>query len=297
VRLKLALLWLPVMLTGCATVSQENNFDPWEGMNRKVFAFNMTLDRYAIKPAARAYRWAIPAYIRARIRGIVTNLSEPLIFANDLLQGRVTAAGITLGRFLVNTTAGLAGMFDIASGEGMPRQSGDFGQTLYTWGVGDGPYLVLPLFGPSDLRDAFGFAADIYADPIRHLNVTDDNWQYIALGIGAVRAFDRREQNIESLDALEEHSLDFYAAMRSVYQQTRRKLLQEARPGPASPSEDLLDPGATPGSDSGPAPPDKGPPNPAPAPDARAGPGPDVPAGSGPVEAPGQGAAPVKPQP
>jgi len=233
------------VLSGCATVSAENNGDPWEQTNRSIFAFNMAADRYAIKPAAQAYRWALPAVVRDRIRGIVNNLTEPLVFANDVLQLRARSAGITLSRFLINSTIGLAGMFDVAQDQGLARQSGDFGQTLYRWGMDSGPYLVLPFFGPSNLRDAFGLGVDLYGNPINYVGDVND-WGWITFGIGVVRAIDLRAENIESLDALQTNSLDFYATLRSVSQQRRRAQLQDARPEKAPEDEDLVDPGATP---------------------------------------------------
>jgi len=257
----------------------------------------MAADRYAIKPAAQAWRWALPAFVRDRIRGVVSNLTEPLVLANDILQLRVRAAGITLGRLLLNSTYVLAGMFDIAASGGMARQSGDFGQTLYAWGLDSGPYLVIPLLGPSNLRDAFGQGIDIWANPIGR--ATDiPHWGWINFGSGALRGIDLREQNIETLDALQSTSLDFYATLRSVSQQRRRAELQEVRPLPAAPGEELEDPGPT-VPEGGPAQPGgvaAAPGNPPPA-------GADAPSGSpalpegGAAAPPGDGQAPRGPSP
>jgi phospholipid-binding lipoprotein MlaA len=154
-------------------------------------------------------------------------MREPVIFANNLLQGEFGSAGTTFERFGINTTVGVGGMFDWATGWGMQQQTGDFGQTLSTWGVAEGPYLVLPLFGPSNFRDAIGLGVDAAMSP----------WQYFAAmgGNGTENRFIisyfaadgivRREQNIEALDALRSGSLDFYAQMRSVYRQYRDKQL------------------------------------------------------------------------
>ena len=169
----------------------------------------------------------IPPPVRDRIAGIVKNMDEPVILANNLLQGEFTNGATTTGRFLSNTILGGGGMFEVANEFGLPRQQGDFGQTLHVWGLGEGPYLVLPLFGPSNLRDAVGLGVDKFISP----------WQYLAdLGGRGVAnrfmyadisasALVRREENIEALDSLREGSIDFYAQMRSVYRQYRSKKL------------------------------------------------------------------------
>jgi phospholipid-binding lipoprotein MlaA len=179
------------------------------------------------RPLAELYRATIPPGIRDRVAGVVTNMKEPVIFANNIMQGEFGSAGTTLGRFATNTTLGGAGMFDVATGWGMQQQVGDFGQTLSTWGINGGPYLVLPLLGPSNFRDAIGLGVDAVMSP----------WGYIA-NLGGSATYNRfeiasftgdgmvrREQNIEPLDALRSGSLDFYAQMRSVYRQYRDKQL------------------------------------------------------------------------
>ena len=156
-------LLLCLALTGCATTSgsrDRENDDPLEPMNRAVFNANDAIDTAIMKPFAEGYRDIVPQFFRDRIRAFVDNLQEPRIFVNNLLQLRINDAGFTFARFYVNSTLGLAGLFDIASEHGLPRQTGDFGQTLAVWGVDSGPYLVLPLFGPSNFRDAFGSAVD-----------------------------------------------------------------------------------------------------------------------------------------
>ena len=146
-----------VALAGCATVPPADRAanDPLEPLNRAVFDFNDRLDTTVIKPVAQTYLDVVPAFVRDRVRAFIDNLAEPRIFVNDMLQGRFDAAGITLSRFLANTIAGVGGLFDVATGQGLRRQTGDFGQTLYAWGVEDGgPYVVLLFFGSSDVRDA-----------------------------------------------------------------------------------------------------------------------------------------------
>lgn len=229
------LLLLSLELTACAempnTPAERQEFlatnDPLEPMNRTIFDVNDFLDRLLIRPLAELYRVTIPPGIRDRIAGIVGNMGEPVIFANNLLQGDVSKAGTTLARFGVNTTLGIGGMFEVANHFGLYEQNGDFGQTLASWGINEGPYLVLPLFGPSNFRDALGLGVDMAMSP----------WQYLAAmgGQGTYNRFTyssfaadgltRREQNIEPLDALKSGSLDFYAQMRSVYRQYRTKQL------------------------------------------------------------------------
>ena len=261
VTLAMAACLSGTLLSGCATVAADNvgasaQNDPLEPFNRGVFAFNQGLDRVLIKPVAEAYRAVLPSFVRDRIRAFVDNLKEPLVFANDVLQGRGTAAAITGKRFVINSTLGLAGFVDRATGFGLPQQSGDFGQTLHAWGLASGPYLVLPFFGPSTVRDTFGLAVDLYAAPVGHIgggNVPRD----ASFSVGAADGVDLRARNIDTLDELQRSSLDFYAYLRSVWSQQRQSILREAT-GQASPSsplgEELVDPGV-PSSALPPAPP------------------------------------------
>ncbi|MDP9126646.1 MAG: VacJ family lipoprotein [Pseudomonadota bacterium] len=234
----LLLLCTPILLAGCADVPKTPaehaeyvaTNDPLEPMNRTIFDVNDFLDRLLLRPLAELYRVTIPPGLRDRIAGIVSNMKEPVIFANNLLQGEFGRAGKTAERFGMNTTVGVGGMWDVASSwAGIYQQTGDFGQTLAVWDVGSGPYLVLPLFGPSNFRDAVGLGVDSVMSP----------WQYVVQASGAGHVIQnefeissfagdgivRREQNIEALDALRAGSLDFYAQMRSVYRQYRDKQL------------------------------------------------------------------------
>jgi phospholipid-binding lipoprotein MlaA len=223
-------------LSACATVPtdpedkaiyDENN-DPLEPMNRAVFSFNEFLDEIAIRPAAQAYRWAVPEFVRIRIGNVLTNLGEPVNFANNVLQGNGTAAADTVARFIVNSTVGLAGMHDVGADMGTPIRSADFGQTLYTWGVGEGPYLVLPLIGPSNPRDAVGLGVDIMLDPWGYLannQLRNDESMAFRLTRYGLLVVDRRERMLDVMDALRRDSFDFYAQVRSLYKQRRAKQL------------------------------------------------------------------------
>lgn len=217
--------------------------DPWEPVNRKIFAFNKVVDDVVLKPVAKGYRAALPEYVRDRIRAFVNNVHEPLIFANDVLQWRWQAAGTTAGRFIANSVVGIAGFYDVATEWGWMRQSGDFGQTLYTWGLAEGPYLVIPIAGPSNVRDGIGMGVDTYVSPV-HFIGSEKTGRTISFSIGIVDGIDLRSRHIESLEQLEAGSLDFYAFLRSVSQQNRRQELR-AGVGQKDPDE-LVDPDATP---------------------------------------------------
>lgn len=201
--------------------------DPIEPVNRAIFDVNDFLDRLLIRPMAELYRVTVPPPLRNRISSILKNMAEPVIMANNLMQGEVSNAGTTLSRFLINTTLGAGGMFEVASGYGFQRQTGDFGQTLHVWGMGEGPYIVLPLFGPSNVRDAIGLGVDTVISPWKYVVAYGDTTTEDTFAITSITAsaLTRREANIEGYDALREGSLDFYAQMRSVYRQYRAKQL------------------------------------------------------------------------
>ena len=204
----------------------------------------MALDDAVIRPIAEVYRAVVPPFVRDRIRSAIDNLAEPRIFVNDLLQGRINSAGITFTRFLVNTVGGLGGAFDLATGQGLPRQTGDFGQTLYAWGADDGPYLVLLFFGPSNVRDAFGLGVDLVTTPPA-LVVHGHAGEVTSFAVGVVDGVDLRSRNIETLDEIKLDALDFYSRMRSLWRQQRSAQLRDARE-PVEAPEDLLDPGISP---------------------------------------------------
>jgi phospholipid-binding lipoprotein MlaA len=239
-------LALCFVLAACASVpaGERARDDPLEPLNRTVFDFNTALDDAVIKPAAEAYRAAIPAFVRDRIRSVIDHLAEPRIFVNDVLQGRFNAAGFTFARFFVNSIAGVGGLFDFAGMHGLAKQSGDFGQTLYAWGASDGPYLVLPLFGPSNVRDAFGLGVDVMTTPPA-LVVTGHSRTLVGVTVGVLDGIDLRSRNIETLDEIKASSLDFYAHLKSVTRQHRAAELREARGLEAAPPE-LVDPNAPP---------------------------------------------------
>ncbi len=230
----------PTSVTPSTTIQGAE--DPLEPVNRVVFDANDFMDRLLLKPIAELYRVTVPPGLRDRLVAILSNMGEPVIFANNLLQGRANEASTTFARFIINTTVGLGGLYDVASEWQLPEQQGDFGQTLHVWGVGSGPYLVLPLFGPSTARDAVGLAADSLTLP----------WPYVADAAGGAYARDtfslgsmgatavvQREAAIDPLESLQAGSLDMYAQMRSMYLQYRNKTLGIAPPSPAFEDEQV----------------------------------------------------------
>ncbi|HTS90474.1 MAG TPA: VacJ family lipoprotein [Stellaceae bacterium] len=247
-------LFLPLILTlgACATpptdpvarAEWEKVNDPLEPMNREILDFNLFVDRILIKPAAKTYRTVVPQYPRDRVRNFLDNLGEPVIFFNDTLQGEFDRAHTTFARFLFNTTFGIGGLWDQATKIGLEKQTGDFGQTLYSWGVPDGPYLVLPIFGPSNPRDAIGLLVDSYIDPFKYVAANNGAraaglYRWIATGV------DERSRNIESFDEIQRNALDFYAQLRSLWRQHRASELRHGEPAPIDDDDDLYsDPGS-----------------------------------------------------
>jgi phospholipid-binding lipoprotein MlaA len=218
---------LTVLLLGACSAGNDPR-DPFETLNRHIFEFNDAMDAGVIRPIAVSYRQTVPAPVRTGIRNALNNLGEPVVFANNLLQFRLYDAGHTLMRFYLNSTVGLAGVFDVATPAGIAQREGDFGQTLYTAGIGDGPFLMLPLLGPSNVRDTIGRGVDSFIDPVglatgQALPATAAT----GAGIGrtVVRGIDLRAENIETLDALRAGSLDYYARLRSVVEQRRNAQL------------------------------------------------------------------------
>jgi phospholipid-binding lipoprotein MlaA len=199
--------------------------DPLEVPNRMFFAFNEALDFMIIRPVAVTYRFVVPSGVRNSVRNFLRNLRTPVTLANDLLQGDLERAENTFARFFINSTIGLLGLFDIAADSGYPYHDEDFGQTLGTYGAGEGFYLVLPVLGPSSLRDGTGRIVDIFLDPLTYLAP-----QEVGLGRAVATGIDFRSRNIDELDALKADSLDFYARIRSLYRQNRENEINNGVP-------------------------------------------------------------------
>ena len=204
--------------------------DPLEPLNRGIFWVNEALDVVLIRPAAEVYRTVLPAPLRTGIRNVLQNLRSPLTIANQALQGDWQGVEVATGRFLLNTTVGLGGLFDVAGRLGMPYQYESFDQTLAVWGVPEGPYLVLPLFGPSSFRDAAGFGAEFLADPVG-LYVDGKPWETeFTYSRAGASGLDTRAGYIEVIDDLRRNSVDYYAAMRSLYRQRREGWIRDGAP-------------------------------------------------------------------
>lgn len=193
--------------------------DPLENVNRFFFRVNNVGDRYFLKPVAQGYDYITPDFLQEGIFRFLNNVETPVIFANDMLQGEVRRGAKTVGRFLINTTFGVAGFVDIADRWGLERHSEDFGQTLGVWGVGSGPYLYLPLLGPAPPRDLVGTGVDQFFDPLTY---TGGRAFLIARASRtAVGLIDLRARNLGTIEEIERTSIDFYAAVRSLYIQSR----------------------------------------------------------------------------
>jgi phospholipid-binding lipoprotein MlaA len=201
--------------------------DPFEELNRNVFSFNRGVDRWFFNPITRGYQHAVPQPGRHAIHRMFQNLDSPVILANQMLQFRVRDSAGTLTRFVINSSVGIGGMFDPAADFfEVYRTEGDFGQTIGRYGAPSGPYLVLPIFGPSTLRDVFGDVVDIVADPVSYL-LGPLQWYTLVLGGG--EGLTTREAHLQEMEALEASSVDFYSALRSAYLQSRDALVREAR--------------------------------------------------------------------
>ena len=202
-------------------MGEELEVDPWQGFNRAVFEFNETLDQYVAKPVAQGYQAVTPQFVDAGISNFFSNLEDVLIIANDILQLKPMQALSDTGRFLVNSTIGIFGFFDVASHIGLEKHNEDLGQTLGYWGVGAGPYVMLPVLGPSNLRDAFGLAGDTLSG-MGYTNIAETNVQ--AGGLWLLRNIDARADLIASEGLV---SGERYSFFRSFYLQRRAYLIAD----------------------------------------------------------------------
>jgi phospholipid-binding lipoprotein MlaA len=225
-RVRLVVLTVAVagLLAGCATTSGDAR-DPAEGFNRAVFAFNEGLDTALIKPVAKGYEAVLPTLARTGVSNFLGNISDLFIAVNNLLQGKPADAVGDAARFMFNSTFGIFGIFDIASDMGLEKHDEDFGQTLGRWGVGTGAYLVLPVFGPRDVRDAAGLAVDLAVDPVGNLDhIPTRN------SLSALRLINERAALLPADKIIEEAALDKYSYLRDAYLQRRRSLVYDGRP-------------------------------------------------------------------
>lgn len=225
-----SLLIIASLLGGCASsipaTPREDRAasDPWEAMNRRVYTFNENLDKATFKPAATAYEAALPRPVRTGIGNFFYNLRAPLHIANNLLQFKFRDTLIETTRFVTNSTVGLGGLLDVGSDIGLNSQPEDFGQTLAVWGVADGPYIVLPFFGPKTLRDAFAVPLDYAADPLLYYQLDRERYALVGLRLIDIRA------DLFTAEALIADSFDRYLTLRESYLQNRQFVIYDGEP-------------------------------------------------------------------
>ena len=223
--LKKRYIALVTAISFISPVALASDNDSWlESYNRAMFNFNYQVDKYTLKPLAKGYRAITNQDVRNRVSSLLSNTKEPISFANHTLQGNFKNALISVGRFLINSTLGLAGTFDVASGWGLKGKRTGFDETLATYCVPDGPFFIAPIFGPFTVRAAIGYGVDAYTDPIYWAALNDKNYSdKITWGYFGANIITSREKALDLVEGLEKNSVDFYAASKSAYLQNRQK--------------------------------------------------------------------------
>ncbi len=211
-------------LTACASKHSAAT-DPWEGYNRAMFSFNEGVDRALIKPVAKGYEWLVPTPVNTIITNFFSNIGDVWVSTNNLFQGKIREAGSDLSRVVLNSSLGIGGLVDVATDMGFDKHDEDFGQTFGHWGMGDGPYFVLPFLGASTLRDAFGQVVDWGADPLTHVN--PDKVHYPLVGL---RLIDTRADLFPAEKMFEAGAIDKYTYLRDAYLQHRRYVIYDGHP-------------------------------------------------------------------
>lgn len=235
-RVLLMVLLAVLMIGGCGSIPKEQRDprDPWQPYNRAMFKFNTDFDNAFFKPAAQGYEAITPEPVSKGITNFFNNVADVTSAVNNALQFKLSRAGSDVSRVLVNTTVGLVGFIDVATNIGIPSYKEDFGQTLGYWGFGDGPYFVMPILGPSSVRDTFGFAGDVLIDPFFNLQEDEIYWGFVVL-----RAIDTRAGLLDASDLMDEAALDRYVFVQDAYLQRRRNLVHDGNP-PADQDYDLF---------------------------------------------------------
>jgi phospholipid-binding lipoprotein MlaA len=213
----LLLFFLAIPLASALGVEDDKNIDPWEPMNRRVFAFNETLDNYLLKPVARGYRFILPDFAQQGVTNFISNIYEFNDVINSLLQGRPKGAAQSSGRFVINTTLGLVGFIDVATPLGIPLQRSDFGQTLAVWGADTGPFVMLPLLGPRTIRSGAGYFFDTYTSIPALIDNREAAWVFWTIEVVDYR--------VRLLDAEELMTGDRYIFLRDAYMQARESFV------------------------------------------------------------------------
>lgn len=235
-NLLVCIIFSTVILSGCASTQiKEDPNDPWEGWNRSVHSLNDTLDEYALKRGAKIYRWITPSFVDKGITNVFSNINDVNVTINDLLQGKFLQSGMDFSRFLVNSTAGLGGLIDVASMIDLPKHQEDFGQTLGVWGVPTGPYLVLPFFGPNSPRGTIGLVGDAALTPTSYIGF----WvPYVSTGLFVIDTVDKRADNLGIEKTVNEAAVfGRYEFFRDAYIAKRKSLVLD---GNVPEDDDLL---------------------------------------------------------
>ena len=219
-----ALLVLVCLLSGCAKPT--NPIDPFEPVNRVIFRFNERVDQAVLEPTARAYRFVLPQVVRNGIGNVFSNIGDVRVAVNNALQGKFKTAYSDFGRVVINSTIGMLGLFDVASAAGVEKHNEDFGQTLGVWGIGDGPFIMLPLLGPSSARDAVGLAVDYATDPLGYVVEPARPRNQLMI----TRVIHDRANVLDANTLLHRAALDLYLFMRDGYLQRRRSLVYDGAP-------------------------------------------------------------------
>jgi phospholipid-binding lipoprotein MlaA len=224
-----------LLCSACTTVEVANPDDPFESFNRSMYTFNDKLDTYALKPIAKGYKAVTPDIVDTGITNFFSNIDDIIVLVNDIFQLKLSQAASDTTRIVFNTFIGLGGLIDVSTEFGLPKHNEDFGQTLGYWGVSSGPYLVLPVFGSSNIRDAGGFTVDtIEFDPLANIPKKSERYQAIGL-----KYIDIRADLLSASNIVDETAIDRYAYIRDAWTQRRKNLVYDGNP-PAGPSDEEL---------------------------------------------------------
>jgi phospholipid-binding lipoprotein MlaA len=216
-----------------AVAAYEEANDPLEPFNRAMFRTDQALDKALVRPVVKTYQFIVPEGGRQSVGNFLRNLRSPITLVHDVLQGQPSRAGITVSRFFVNTFIGVLGLFDVGEEIGLPYHSEDFGQTLAVWGFGDGPFIYVPLFGPSTLRDGTGFGVDaFFVDPLAWYSRGDGAETWIQWAVLGATYVNLKDETMFATDELEASSIDYYASLRSAYRQIRASEIRNGAPPP-----------------------------------------------------------------
>ena len=233
---------LPPAHPGAAAPDSFAVEDPFEGLNRRFYAIHQGIDRAILRPLALGYSHATTGGVRKALHNFVTELGEPVVFGNDVAQLRIKRAATTLGRFLINATAGVGGLFDPATKMGLPHHDNGFGTTLGRYGIAPGPYIFLPLVGPTNLRDLIGTGVDFYSDPLGRIHYHDRG--DVLVGITVIGGLDERANAEADLQQIESMGADSYATLRSLYTQQRQADIRGDKPVSIEDLPNFDDPGS-----------------------------------------------------